>query len=422
MRPGTAAQGFALGKEYRIYDPVNDNGMVSADDGTTVTGNIASVQAAVEVPHLIAVLTGSDPNTATVRLEENITPATTPGSTAAKIQTLASSMQFRGIANMLRKFWQHKATPPVAGRATAQGEIQATAPATEQGLAAGSSMPEDSAKKWEILLNPYGSNTYNHAYGFGGHTVGITAAATYAMSEKLRLGAHMDFNSSNYDANDQDFSAKSTAVALGLHGAYDITPEWYVSAQLTGSLLQNQYDFSLQSSTPASADANPNGEALFANINTGYVWQLASGDDYTHSLTPQVGISYLGLHTHGYGYSFGGVNAIYDMRYDDTYYAALYGTVELNWRSQWQLTEDRHVALTAGAGLRHNLTGNGMDSKLYTLGTSFTTTAHEDVSTWLTDLGMEYRHGNFSVALAYNGQYGVKQNTHGGDLKVKLEF
>ncbi len=420
LRPATAAQGFALGKSYAVKDMItvlNGSSQVVSTSAANVTGSIAA--AVAEVPFLKASLTnGHDPFNATLRLDNNVSADTTPGSATAAAQLGMVHSQMGQVSKYIAQAgYELMQTPPSGSMVSGMSGGMAA------GLSAGSG-PVSNA--WTVFVSPYGNTVSNGAYKFDGSSVGVTAGASYKVNEKLSLGAHFDFNTANYSADVLDMNSNSTSFALGLHAAYAIMPQWYVSAQMTGSLSQGHSDYAIHGLTQLSADSTYNGEALYLALNTGYVWQVAGDAQASHTLTPEVGISYLSTHTHAYDVAWGSVYSMYDMEYDATHFNALYGTINLDWRSEWQLSSDtgeRSLALLAGLGLRQNLSGNDLESNMTAFGgASFTTTAHEDVSTWLADLGVEYRHGNFSMGLTYNGQYGVKQNSHGADVQVKLEF
>ncbi len=402
-----------MGQDYRIYDATNDNGMVSALYGITVGGTIA--EAVSESPTLKATLVGgNNPATATVRLEPNVNSSTTPNPTATQQSVFMTLGQMANIARELRQITFNNISSILLGDAGTSD------PSGSSGVSAGSSMDEN---KWLVFINPYANAVSNSEYNFNGSHMGITVGGSYKVSDKFSLGAHFDFNAANYSAEVYDMQSKSTSFALGLHGTYNFTPEFYLQGQITGAISQTDSYYELGGITPADADSTYNGESLFMALNAGYVWMLADDGNSKHSLTPVLGLSYLSTRTAAYDVDWGNAALdIYDMKYDDTYYSALYGNVNLDWRSEWALQNDSSIALIAGVGIRQNLSASEVVSNLRTLGGSYSTRTSEDMTTWLADVGVEYRKGNFSVSLNYDGSYGIKQTSHGGNLMFKIEF
>ncbi len=385
-----------LGVDYALDNLVVVNG-VSAN---TQLGKIEA-----EVPFLKAVVTGgANTGTASVRLESNVSEDTTPGAATMQQAVAQAQGQFNNLSTSLRN---------VLVQIYSEANFVAD---SGTGVAAGSNFTPNN--KWQVFLNPYANTVNNSKYDYNGNNMGITAGASYRVSDNFSFGGHLDFSSANYYGELMDASTKSTSFALGIHAAYNFTRECYLRGQLTGSVNQNDSYYELGGITSADADANYNGEAIYAELATGYIWQIAKG----HSLTPEIGLSYLGTHTGAYDVKWGGAGSLYDMSYDDSYYNAFYGTLSLDWRSEWELKNDASIALLAGLGLRQTLSNGEMETNFRTLGSKYSTTSTEDLTTFLADVGVEYRKGNFSVSLNYDGGFGTKQTSHGGNVMVKLEF
>ncbi len=403
LRPDTAARGFVLGKDYAVASMVSTDGTQQASGSLNVSGTISSV--ATEVPFLTATLTGTNANTATVRLNSNVNKNTVLGAKAMQAQVDASLAQFGNVGRALSK----QAYNEVISTLTAEGGMT--------GASAGSAKAE---YKWLTFLKPYANFINNSELDYDGNAMGITAGASYRVSDKFSLGAHFDLNFANIYMDIWDTSSKSTSFALGVHTNYKILPEWYISAQLTGAISQTDSYYELNNATPTlNGQSNYNGEALYVALNTGYVWKIANG----HSLTPEIGVSYLGMHTGAYDIAWDTpLGGIYDFSYDDAYYNAFYGNINLNWRSQWELEDNSSIAFVAGLGLRQNLSASAVETSVRALGSSFTFEGTKDFSTFLADVGLEYKKGGFSVSLNYEGSYGYTQTGHGGNVLVKLEF
>ncbi len=265
---------------------------------------------------------------------------------------------------------------------------------------------------WTVFFNPYYSYTDNSKYSFYAKAMGVTGGASYAMNEKLSFGGHLDFNFSDYNGKTMDSYIKS--FALGAHANYNIMPEWYVAGQVTGVFAENDNSYNL--GTSVLGDSVYDSLTLYTALSTGYIWNISA----MHSLTPEIGLSYLGSRNDDYTITY--TTSAYNMNYDSSTYSALYANVNLNWRSEWQLQSNSVVALLAGAGLRQNLTGNEIDSKFSVFGGNYETRATEDNSTVLANLGIEYKKNNLSAKLSYGGAYGSKQAKHTGNLLVKYAF
>ncbi len=396
VRPQVTALGIELNTSYAIKDTVVVDGVQGA--ANDISGNIA--YATTDVPFLQAVLSGTDPKTATVHIQENINKNTTPGNT--------SIMQMTGI--------MHRQMDNVA---KALHRAQARQHPTQDGMSGGSSSAQG---QWQAFFTPYVSFVQNSSTPYDGNSVGMTAGAQYRVNEAFAVGAHVDLSLAHLSADIMDMNSKSTSIAFGVHAVYNFMPEWYISAQVSGAFNQTSNDYDLYQGAALHANNSVHGSAFYAAIQSGYSIEFASG----HSLTPQVGFSYLSLYTPSYDIHWDNANAslreLYNMSYDDNYYNALYGTLNLTWRSEWALEDDAHVAFTAGLGLRQNLSGTDIKTQFTTLGNSYTTTSTEDMTTWLAQASLTYSNNNFSISLNYEGNYGVKQTVHSGNVMVRIDF
>ncbi len=409
LRPGTSAQGFELGKTYKVSDMIkvleggweNSNEIpVTADH---VKGNIA--EAIAEVPFLKATLeNGSDPFNATVRLDSNISASTTPGTIIMGQAVAQVQGQFNNLSTSLRNTLVDIYTG--ANLATGAGQKNA------RNVSAGSEfMPNN---KWQTFITPYANAVNNSEINYDGYNMGITAGATYRVSDNFFFGGHLDFSSANYDGDLMNMNTESTSLAFGLHAAINFIPQWYLRGQLTTSKNQNDSDYKVDLNLHGDADFN--GDALYAELATGYTWEIAKG----HSITPEIGISHLNLHTSAYDINFS--NSIYNMNHDDSYYDALYATAYVDWRSEWELKNNSNIAVLAGLGLRQTLSNGEIETDFTITGSQYSAITTEDSTTFLADVGVEYRKDNYSISLNYDGAYGSSQTSHGGNIMMKLDF
>ncbi len=406
LRPATHSQGFALGKSYEVAHMVSIGGVQQlALDQVLALGFVASASA--EVDFLQATLDTTDPTRPLVSLEGHITEKTSPGAMVQQQQLTNIQGQFTTISQNVRKgilqrYWKEFATD------------------AWQGLGAGSkSLSEHS---WQAFLSPYVTAASNTHFNYNGSTVGISGGATYAVTERFSLGGHIDINASNFSANVLETHTDSTSFALGVHGVYTLLPQWYIRGQFSASFQQNSHTFSLPLASEALyADALSFGKNLYANVATGYTWRINS----QHSLTPEIGISYLTSHGTGYAAQWQGIytaNGLYDLNYDESFYSALYATYNMDWRSAWALEEGSSIVLQLGLGLRQRLSTQNMNTTVRLLDTDFTTSSAEAQSTWLMDFGFEYMKDDLSVRLTYAGSYEKNQHIHGGNLVLTLTF
>ncbi len=393
FRPQVNNNVVELNKDYALTNLVSINNTATATQFGTVT---------TEVPFLKAVVTGGNTtDTAKVRLDTNINKDTTPGDTT--VQGNLALVQGQ-MSNITRKLLQTKYNEIYIDLVSDNGN---------SGIAAGSEMAEN---KWTAFLTPYGSYTNNSEYNFDGSQMGVTGGASYNFSEKFSLGAHFDFNYAELDADIMDMDSDSTSFAFGLHANYNIMPQWYVSAQATGSISQIENEYSLTTGTSTKADYDS--QALYFALNSGYVFEVAKG----HTLTPQIGFSYLNMHTDAYDVDWATGYSMYDMEYDSTSYSAFYADVAFNWHSVWQLENNSAISLLASVGLRQNLSGSDIESDFRLLGGDYSTRTSADDTTFTASIGTQWTKNNFSISAEYNGEYGSEQQIHGGSVEFKYHF
>ncbi len=366
--------------------------------------NLAIGSIKTEVPFLKAVVVtgGTETSSTSVRLEANINEDTTSGNATAQGNLALVQGQ---MSNITRKLLQTRYLEIYADLVSDNGN---------SGIAAGSQMQEN---PWTVFLTPYGSYTNNSSYNFDGTQVGLTGGASYAFSDKFSLGAHFDLSTAVTNADILNMETDSDSFAFGLHANYNIMPQWYVSAQATGSISQNESDYSLETGS-GTAEASFDSQALYLALNSGYVFEIAKG----HTLTPQIGFSYLNMQTDAYDIDWATGYSMYDMEYDSTSYSAFYADFSLNWHSAWQLQNNSVLSLLASAGVRQNLSGSDIDSDFRLLGSDYSTRSSSDDTTLLASAGLEWTKNNFSLSVQYNGEYGSSQQFHGGAISFKYHF
>ncbi len=401
LRPGTAEQGFAYGKEFKVADMIsliNQSSMAIPSTATFINGTIAEVT--TEVPFLTAKLSnGNDPYNASVRIDTNVNEETVPGAISMQQAVTIAQTQFNYISSALR-----------SGIIKGYTGLTLASQNNAQGINAGSDII--TPKKLEIFLTPYISHVNNSKLDYNGNSYGVFGGINYRLSEKFSFGGHLNYSASDLSADIMSMDTDSSSFALGLHAAYNFTPEWYLRGQVTGSIQESESDYK---SSELASNSDFTGHAFYAALATGYVWEIADN----HSLSPEIGISYLNTKTNSYDIKF--ANSAYNMSYDDNSYNAIYATFNLDWRSEWAL-EKGNLALTAGLGLNQKLSSNDIETGVRMLGTSFTTSYTKDSTAFLANTGIEYQKGNFAISVNYNGEYGSVQQVHTGSLNLKLMF
>ncbi len=402
VRPDTAAQGFAFGQDFKVADMVsliNQGSAAIPSIAANITGSIS--EAVTEVPFLTATLTnGADPFNASIRLDSNVNSNTISANAATQQLLTVSQTQFSGLSSTLRNQLLDTYTQAIS-------------------LASTPSAGSYEAPKWQAFFTPYVNDVNNSALNFDGSSFGVVGGVNYRFNEQFTLGGHLSFNTSDLSADIMNMDTNSKSFAFGLHAAYNFTPQWYLRGQVTGSTQDNDSTYTMGSFFPYTASSNFNGQAIYAELATGYTWQVAEG----HSLSPEVGLAYLSTQTDAYdvNWSGGGAGELYNMSYNDNSYDAFYATVNLDWRSQWALDE-ANISLLAGLGLRQKLDNDEIETSVQMLGSSYTTRHTEDATTFLASTGLEYGKGDFSVSLDYDGEYGSDQQVHTGSLNFRLHF
>ncbi len=394
LRAERTSQGILLNTDYAVRNMVTVDGVHA--DTNYISGNISA--AVTEVPFLKVILSSPDPKIATVRIVEDVNKNTTPGNTSLAQGLQITQGQVNNVAKALRRI--------------SYNNIKLK----EDGIAAGSASEQN---QWQVFFTPYARFSNNTSYSYSGETVGMTAGASYQASADLSLGMHVDFAASSLEADIMDMHSKSSSIAFGLHGTYDILPNWYVTGQVSVALNQTDNNYYIHEGAGFGADNTVYGNAFYASLASGYVIKFSEG----HTLTPEVGISYLGMSMGEFDVLWeNAFESLYNMHYDESYYSAWYGTLNLTWNSLWTLSEDASLGLELGLGLRQNLSGNSLETSFRTIGNSYTTTSTEDSSTWLANAGLTYTKNDFSISLNYEGDYGVKQSVHGGSVLVRFDF
>ncbi len=287
------------------------------------------------------------------------------------------------------------------------------------GLAAGSYQQPN---KWSIAFNPYANFINNYNYNYHGANFGLLGDFTYRATDAFSIGAHIDMNSAHYYTDTLHADTRSTSFSAGLHTAFNIKPHWYIEAQFTGSTSQISGEYNTKDIPFPLGNSTYNSEAIYASITSGYKIKL----NEVHSLTPEIGFNYLSAHIGNFNNIWNTppdtLGSFYNMYNENHYYNALYANLHLEWRGEWDLQDDRQVALIVGGGVRQKLNAKKINLPAGTLGGAYITESTEDPTTWLANLGVEYKVGNFSVNILYNGGYGEDQVMHGGDLVFKFEF
>ncbi len=397
LRPGIEGQGFEYGKQYAIKDMT---------DNVTALGSVGSVQA--ESSLLAARLEGDDANNQKVSLSTNVTAATNPGhhlvSKMVQVNKARLSNISAGLAGKMRRTM------------IANNNIVLQ----EQGVSGGSNMMQalntTQHTPWSVFLAPHGGTTSNNNIDFHGNTAGVFGGVTYNFNESFAMGVHMDISASKFDGDHMNMQAHSLALSAGVHASYIITPEWYAQASFTSSFADNNVSLREDGFSDLSADARYASNALLADVSTGYMIKLGEN----HIITPEIGASWLNIYTQAYDLIW--QDQTYNMHVEDNIYNAFYATAMLNYDGLFDLGEQGSVKLSAGIGVRQNLSGFDLESKLRFVGEKFTTRSTEDPTTILANAGVSWQKDNFSVALNYTGAYGNTQNNHGGMLELKFDF
>ncbi len=405
LRPGTIAQGFEYGKEYEVTDMIVDTDTVSSP--ATITGKIQN--AVAEVPFLIANLNNSEPTQPKVSLTANVNKDTvTP--------TQLTKLSVGNVHNKVTRMANRKINKMIERR-MARNLKQVSERAYEQGvILAGHHIPYAPTYQentWAIYLDAYAGYTGNSEDNFGTHTKGMTLGGERAIGDKLNVGFAMDFSDSSTDAQ-QGLTADSTDITLAVNADYFINPNWYVSGNMALSFGENDMDYMMSPILYAEDDFNS--QAFYMSVNTGYIYEI----NENNIIVPEFGLSYLYSQNDDIDIDFAGSD-VYDMRIKNDSFSALYANLMLTWQGQYDIALGT-LRPSAGLGIRQNLTGSDFDSSVQALGSSFDTVVTEDDTTFLTNLGLEWQKGNFSMGISYSGGYGSEQQSHSGNVKFRYEF
>ncbi len=336
-----------------------------------------------------------------------------------RAESLSLAGQQRLLAGLVLQFNSIRAAIKESTQAPTQAPLAVDGIADAgTGFAAGSNLTTQN--NWTIYLAPHMSSINNYEYNFHGGSSGLTAAFSYRVNDSFALGAHFDLGYSYFFGDTMDSQTKTLAFAYGLQAAYNFTPEWYLIGSITGITSSSDNSFTDTTfTTHYKDDSKYSSEALAIGLSTGYKWEVAKG----HSLTPELGLLYLTTHTSDYDVEFS--NA-YKLGFDDTYFDALYGQIALDWRSQWDISNNSSFAFLAGVGLRQRLSANNAQSNLdITVGSatnSLSSQSKEDLTVFLLNAGLEYNIDIFTVGLNYDGSFGTQQTGHGGNLTLRLDF
>ncbi len=405
LRPGTKAQGFEYGKEYKVTDMIT---IASTDTSpTAITGKIQN--AVAEVPFLTANLNNSDIANPKVSLNANINADTVSPTVLAKLSV-------DKMHNKITKIASRKINKMIERR-MAKNLKQVSEKAYEQGVIVAGDMltsaPSYQENTWAIYLDAYAGYTGNSEYNFGTHTKGITFGGEKAISDKLSVGLALDFSDSATDGKDS-LVADSKDITLAANADYFINPNWYVSGTMALSFGESDMDYMLSPSLYAKDDFNS--QAYYLSLNTGYVYEI----NENNIIVPEVGLSYLNTQNDDIALDFASSD-LYDLHINNESFSALYANLMLTWQGQYD-TKLGVLRPSAGLGIRQNLTGSGIDSSVMLTGTSFDTVVTEDDTTFITNLGLEWQKGAFSMGISYEGGYGSEQTSHSGNVKFRYEF
>ncbi len=410
LRPGSEAQGFVWGREYKVADMIDN----TYGQGR---GAVASVMPE-KLPELLeATLKGSTVADQTVSLSPRVNADTDPGLHAARDAVGTARVQMGQVNSMLAG--QLALLAPPATQGAASGNAGAS------GLPAGDAVPRPDAGRWLVFGAPYFSSTANHDQDFTSNSVGFVAGGTYRFNERFAAGLHLGYSGGRSWGDLMDMDNDARSGLFGLHALFNATPEWYLRGQFTGFATRYGQDYrSGQGQNALSADADFNSHGLYAALNTGYAWRI----NESNTLTPEIGLSWLWSHQDGFNLDWkdraGVSQTLYTMDYDAQDYNALDGTAMLRWRGDFALGGEKAGSLrpALGLGVRQRLTDTDVESSMRFAGSSFSTRVSEDATTLLAEAGLEWNIGGFSAGLAYTGEYGAQQEVHTGWVTMKFEF
>ncbi len=408
LRPGTIAQGFEYGNEYKVTDMIVYNKIKNPDE---IEGSIQNVKA--EVPFLLASLDNSEPTKPTISLNTNVnkdtvTPTQLAKLSSSKMHNTVTKIANRKINKMIEKRMAKnlkKNLRNLSEKAYEQGVIVAGDIITY--------VPSYQEKNWEIYVDAYAGYTGNNEDNFGTHTKGMTLGAEKALSDKLNLGFAMDFSDSTTDGQD-GLLADSTDITFAANADYFINPNWYVSGTMALNLGENDMDYMISPTLYAKDDFSS--QAFYMAVNTGYLYEI----NENNIIVPEIGLSYLYTQSRDIDVDFAGSD-IYDMHIANDSFSALYANLMVTWQGQYELARGI-LRPSVGLGIRQNLNNADFDSRVQALGFNFDTVVTEDKTSFITNLGLDWQKGNFSMGISYSGGFGSEQQSHLGNIKFRYEF
>ncbi len=376
LRPGSEADGFELGKSFSIQDMA----YTSAGATPTLSGSIKEVK--TEVPFLTATLTGNDPSTASVSVISNINENTVPGAiSSVQTFTIAKSQE----ANIAKAVYQTK---------------------------------HSMQKQWSFAFNPFVLFTNNNGYDYKGTDYGATFAGTYTFNNDFSLGGHFDVRGSNNYADIFDMYTMNTNIALGAHGTYYIIPTWYVNGLVSGYISISNNDYVLNNNEKYTTDSDNTSGGAILTLNTGYEWELVEN----HSLTPELGLSYLNMNTGAYDILWDEPYSMYNMEYEADSHNALFANIKLHWKSEWSIYNEGSLMLHANVGLNQNIVGKKIKNMLTTLGQDFVTNSTVDTTNYTANIALEFFRDDSGISFGYNGDYSKNHTHHEGDISFKFNL
>ncbi len=398
---------FAYGKQYAIADLIDvstdSQGVVS---GPTINGAFGSVE--TEHPYLRATLHGGTQDV--MQQSVSVFPHIRRGNNPFSIQSIES-------VNQILRAVGSSAMPFQGGRKKSSGFV---------GVGAGSDYVDMAdtkmgEKRWHAFFTPLGNYTNNSEYDYHGYTAGVSGGLTYAFNDSFSLGSHFFITNGKSDMNIFDMETESFSAALGLHATYNITPEWYTRAQVMGIYGKNESDYALSDLGLSGYDEYDNA-AFYGSLHTGYVWKI----NENNSITPEIGISYLGMNMNSFNMNFQGAGYTggYDTKYDDVTYNGVYAEASVRYDGDFAVGEkgDSFLRPSIGVGVRQILGGDDIESSLVFLEDRYTTHADMASTTVTANAGIEFVKGDFSIGLEYYGEYDEHRTSHGGMMNLNFKF
>ncbi len=414
LRPD--ATNFEDGKEYdlasmvAVYNSSSSSALPELAknlDGTVAKGVISQVQ--TEVPHLEANLIDGNTENPKVSLSAKVTsntvsPITLPNAAVTRFHSILAKIGKKTINTKLQRRMLQNNIAANSQELYKQGVIVAgNAPYA----------PSYNEDKWQLYLDAFAGYTGNSDFNTGTHEKGMTLGAERLISDKLSVGFAMGFTDSVTDGAN-GLLTDSTALTVATNADYYINDNWYVGGKMAFSTSENDMDYMISPTLYAKDDYKSH--AFYLALNTGYIYEI----NQNNVIIPEVGLSYLYSKANDINVDFL-ADDTYDMFIKNDSFSALYASLMVTWQGQYDLARGT-LTPTAGIGIRQNLTGADFDSSVQTLGTSFDAVVSEDDTTFLANVGIEWKNGAFSVGVSYDGEYGSNQKSHSGNVRFKLEF